>query len=118
MAAETPNWLDLLDPSPEELRRCLPGTIHPSALELLEAPAQHGDEPRPQLAGHGDYVFGTFLVPVAVREEDRIYYQEIDLVLTLDTIVTVRKTPEGGEPFKIEDVKEAVRPGDPPGMIG
>ena len=29
-----------------------------------------------------DYVFGVFLVPICVREEDRVFYQEVDLVAT------------------------------------
>ncbi len=33
---------------------------------------------------------------VAVPEEDLVYYQEVDFVLTRQRIVTVRKTP--GEP--------------------
>ena len=50
-------------------------------------------------------------------EEDRIYYQEIDLVLTKDKAVTVRKTPENGEPFRIERCRAVVRASDPPGLI-
>jgi len=62
-------------------------------------------------------VFGILLVAVAVPEEDRVYYQEIDVVLTKDKAITVRKTPEKGEPFDIERVKAVVHPEDGPGMI-
>jgi magnesium transporter len=110
-------WVDLLDPTPAELHDALPQHIHESALELLSAPPKHEDEPRPRLEGQGEYVFGILLVAVAVPEEDRIYYQELDLVLTKDAAVTVRKTPEQGEPFRIERCRQVVRPGDPPGMI-
>src|ERR1051325_11448951 len=68
------------------------------AMEQLLAPAQHEDEPRPKLESQGDYVFGQFLVPVLVTEEDEVFYQEIDLVITREAIVTVRKTPEDGRP--------------------
>lgn len=91
-------WFDLLDPTREELDARLPTEAHDRAIEQLLAPTQHADEPRPKLESHGDYVFGVFLVPVAVTEEDALYYQEIDLVLTRDVLVTVRKTPEGGRP--------------------
>ena len=65
---------------------------------LLEAPA-HDDEPRPTLRGHGNYIFGIFLLAQArARREDSIYYQQIGLVITHDTLLTVRKTPPGGLP--------------------
>ena len=89
-------WIDLLDPTAEELRAHAPRELEETALELLLAPPQHDDEPRPTLQGHGDYVFGVLLLPVAVPEEDRVFYQEVDLVLTHDTLLTVRKTPPGG----------------------
>ena len=54
----------------EELDAKLPREVHDRALEQLLAPAQHDDEPRPKLESHGDYVFGVFLVPVVVSEED------------------------------------------------
>jgi magnesium transporter len=91
-------WIDLLDPSPEELRAKAPRELEDTALAQLLAPPEHEDEPRPTLVGHGDYVFGIFLVVVALPEEDSVYYQEVDLVLTHDTLLTVRKTPPGGRP--------------------
>jgi magnesium transporter len=91
-------WIDLLDPSRQELEAKMPSEVHERAVEQLVAPAQHADEPRPKLESHGDYVFGVFLVPVAVNDEDTLYYQEVDLVMTRDVLVTVRKTPEGGRP--------------------
>src|SRR5947208_1252852 len=91
-------WIDLLDPSKEQLHGCLTGDIHERALEQLLAPAQHEDEPRPKLESHGDYVLGIFLVAVILREEDLVYYQEVDVVLTRDRLVTIRKTAEGGRP--------------------
>ena len=53
-------------------------------------------DPRPKLEAHGDYIFGVFLVAVAVPEDDLVYYQEVDLVLTEAAAVTVRKTPAQG----------------------
>ncbi len=112
------NWIDLLDPSGDELREQAPKDLEETALELLEAEPKHEDEPRPTLQGHGDYVFGVFLVAVAIPEEDCVYYQEIEVVLTHDTIMTVRKTPPGGRPpYDPSSVREAVRPDDEPGMI-
>jgi magnesium transporter len=111
-----PEWIDLLDPSPDELRRHLPPNIHPRALEQLLAPAKHDDEPRPKLEGHGTYVFGVFLVPALVPTEDRIYYQEIDLIGTREGLLTIRKTPERGEPFDITEARASCRPDEGTGM--
>jgi magnesium transporter len=110
-------WIDLIDPTPEELREKLPRDIHDSALELLLAPAQHTDEPRPTLQGHGDYIFGVFLVAVEVRDEDRVFYQEIDVVVTHDVLVSVSKTPPGEKPYDPRPAREACRPDDSAGMM-
>jgi magnesium transporter len=91
-------WIDLLDPDEAELRKALPAEIHERALEQLLRPARHDDEPRPRLEGQDHYVFGVFLVPVVITAEDAMYYQEIDLVMTRDALVTVRKQPEHGRP--------------------
>jgi magnesium transporter len=106
-------WIDLLDPDEARLREVLPPQIHPRALEQLLTPARHGDEPRPRLEGHDQYVFGVFLVPIALREEDRVFYQEIDLVATRERVVTVRKDPERGHACDLSPARESVdRAGD------
>jgi magnesium transporter len=115
MAAE---WIDLLDPTPDELRAKAPRELEETARELLTAEPAHEDEPRPTLQGHGDYVFGVFLLAVVIPDEDHVYYQEIGLVITRDTLLTVRKTPPGGRPpYDPSAVREAVRPDDSAGMI-
>jgi magnesium transporter len=110
-------WIDLLDPSERELQDALPEAVHERALETLLRPARHDDEPRPRLEGHNRYVFGIFLVPICVREEDRVFYQEVDLIATRERVVTVRKTPERGHPFDPTPAREAVEPGDRGGVI-
>ncbi len=111
-------WIDLLDPTPEELRAKAPRELGETALALLLAKPQHEDEPRPTLQGHGDYVFGVFLLARALLEEDAICYQEIDVVVTADTLLTVRKTPlDGRHPYDTERVRSTVRDSDSPGMI-
>lgn len=112
------NWIDLLDPSDEELRTQAPRALEESARKLLLADPQHEDEPRPTLQGHGAYVFGVFLVAVAIPDENEMYYQEVDLVVTADTLVTVRKTPaDGRPPYDPEEVRRAVHDSDSTGMI-
>jgi magnesium transporter len=100
-------WIDLLDPTREELLEDAPVKLHPRAVDRLLRPAEAEHEPRPTLESHGDYVFGVLLVAVAVPEEDRVLYQEIDLVLTPEVALTVRKTPPGEEPFDLAEVQKA-----------
>src|SRR5919109_397329 len=101
-------WVDLLDPTPEELARHLPPSIHGRALERLQAPLRHDDEPRPRLESHGDYIYGVFIVPVCRRREDKVFYQEVDLLVTTDVAITVRKTPGGDRPFDGAHIGERV----------
>ena len=111
-------WIDLVDPSLDELRDKAPRELEETAVARLLEPPQHEDEPRPTLQGHGDYVFGTFLVAVADRAQDSVYYQEIDVVLTHDTLLTVRKTPPGGKPAcDVGIVRKGVKPDDSAGMM-
>ena len=111
-------WIDLLDPSAEELRAKAPKELEDTAIKQLLAPPEHEDDPRPTLQGHGDYIFGIFLVVVAVPDEDTVFYQEIDVVLTHDTLLTVRKTPPGGRPacdFTL--LNKVQKPGESAGMM-
>jgi len=100
-------WIDLLDPSRDELLAATPVPLHPRALERLSAPSRVDQDPRPTFEPHGDYVFGVLLVPVGVPEDDRVFYQELDLVLTPETALTVRKTPPGEQPFDLGALEAA-----------
>jgi magnesium transporter len=105
-------WIDLVDPTEDELRAQLPEHVHVTALRALLAPHVHDDEPRPRVESHGDYVLGVFLLPVAVPEQDRIYNQEIDFVATENTFVSVSKTPPGEQAFDPKPAKDACRASD------
>jgi len=111
-------WVDLLDPTKEELKAHAPRELEETALEVFLDRPEHDDEPRPTLQGHGDYIFGNFLAARAATNEDKIYYQEVGLVITCESILTVRKTPAGGfPPFDMDDVRRIVRESDSTGMI-
>ena len=117
MTEARPQWIDLVDPSEDELRAHLPESIHATAIAALLEPHVHDDEPRPRIESHGDYVLGILLLPVEVPKEDRLYYQEIDFVVTRDTLVSVSKTPPGEEPFDPKPAKEACKAHDDVGMF-
>jgi magnesium transporter len=117
VAATDPRWIDLVDPDEEELRKHLSGQLHETARTTLLARHDHDNEPRPRIVSHGDYVLGIFLVPVAVPDEDRVYYQELDFVATPERLVSVSKTPPGEEAFDPKPAKEACRSDDDVGMF-
>jgi magnesium transporter len=87
----TPRWLDLVDPTREELESALPPGVDPDVIEELLAATPPGREPHPILEGHGSYVFGVVVVMSPVTADD-LPYQEIDFVATPDRLVTVRKS--------------------------
>jgi magnesium transporter len=111
-------WIDLLDPTAEALIAHLPESVHARAMEQLLAPSTHDDEPRAKLESHGDYVFGVLLVAVDVPDEDLVYYQELNLVLTREGLLTVRKTPpDGRPPYDPAPAQLACRDHDSIGMV-
>src|SRR5262249_35915820 len=111
-------WIDLLDPTKEELRAKSPRDLEETAFEVLLDRPEHDDEPRPTLQGHGDYIFGNFLAARAETDKDTIYYQEVGLVITCESILTVRTTPGSGfPPFDMDGVRRVVRQSDSTGMI-
>jgi magnesium transporter len=93
-------WVDLLDPTEEELRAKLPADVHADAIQRLLAPLEHDSEPRPRFEGRRSYVFAIMLAPVCA--DDEVYFQEVDLILTRDALVTVRKTSAHGRPIELE----------------
>ena len=100
-------WIDLLDPTHEELLAETPVQLHERAVaQLLQEPDERRSA-RPTIESHTEYVLGILLIAVVVEDEDRVFYQEVDFVVTPETILTVRKTPLGEKPFSLDAVHEA-----------
>jgi magnesium transporter len=117
---EPVNWLDLLDPDRPQIEHAVDVELHPRARDQLLAPGSGEDDaPRPALESHGSYIFGVFLVAVVDAAGDRVYDQEVDLVLTHDRVVTVRKTPPNGAAFDCRAIHEMHGAGHvrSPGMV-
>ncbi len=93
-------WIDLLDPNLDELRAKLPADVHQDAIQRMLAPTVHDDEPRPRFEGRHTHVFGILLAPVCI--EGAVHFREVDLIVTRDLLITVRKTPEQGPPIEFE----------------
>lgn len=89
-------WTDLVDPTREEVLAVLPVHIDPEVVETLVARPSEGRVPRPLVESHGAYVFGVLMPALPLPDENRIVYQEVDVVATPTLLVTVRKTPSGG----------------------
>jgi magnesium transporter len=110
-----PQWIDLVDPDEETLQAAMPTRVHEVAWNRIHRPARPGDEPRPRLEAQGDYVFGVLAFPLMTH--DGMIFQEVDVVATLETLLTIRKTPPGHTPCEFDDVRNtALRDGTPPGM--
>jgi magnesium transporter len=110
-------WIDLVDPTREEVLQALPAHVDPEVVEVLAARSEEGRRPRPLLEGHGAYVFGVLVAMLPFPEEDRISYQEIDIVATPELLVTVRKTPPDGVAFDPGAVRPAAEAGGPVGLL-
>jgi magnesium transporter len=84
----------------------------------LLAPHRHRDDPRPALEGHGDYVFGVFLVPLLL-DDATVLYREVDIVAAQDLVLTVRKTADVYGPFDCAAARELHTAGlvQSPGMV-
>jgi magnesium/cobalt transport protein CorA len=102
-------WIDLLDPTAEELRAKLPPAVDDDAVERLVAPTVHDDEPRPRFEGRHTYVFGILLAPLCVQGD--VHFREVDLIVTREELFTVRKTPQKGPPIELE-LPSGVRAGE------
>jgi magnesium transporter len=107
-ASVAERWLELLDPTKDEIVQALPKGVDDRIVDVLAA--KSGERQRPWLEGHGDYVFAVLVAMAPLPDEDRIESQEIDLVATADRLVVVRKTPPEGEPWHhrcLETAKDA-----------
>jgi len=108
-------WIDLCDPDAATLQAALPAGIHDVTRSRISRPAARDDEPRPRLEARGDYIFGVLAFPVLTNEG--AVFQEVDVIATLDVLVTVRKTPPGHAPCEFDDARNAaLRSGAAPGM--
>jgi magnesium transporter len=114
----TVDWIDLVDPDRATIEAAIGRTLHPRALDQLLAPHRHRDDPRPTLEGHGDYVFGVFLVP-QLLDDSTVLYREVDVVAAQDIVVTVRKSADPHGPFDCAAARELHSAGhvQSPGMV-
>jgi Mg2+ and Co2+ transporter CorA len=108
-------WLDLVDPSREEVLASLPVRVDPDVVETLVAAPNDGARVRPMLESHGGYVLGVFLDALPFPDEDRVGYREVDVVAMPELLLTVRKSsPEARawEPTPLQAAPEGTPAGE------
>jgi magnesium transporter len=88
-------WIDLVDPTSDEVLKALPVHIDPQVVELLASKRSEERSPRPVIEGHGAYVFGILAFAHPLPEENRIAYHEVDFIATDGLVATVRKSLSG-----------------------
>ena len=98
-------WIDLVDPTSEEILHAVPATLDPTAVEILSSPgvAHHGA--RPMLEAHGGYVLAVLAYPYVHASDRRIEYLELDILATPTTFVAVRKSGAGGTLAPIDAIE-------------
>lgn len=93
------------DPAhPDEVSRVedlLGTTLDDRTKRYLAAPSGSGEKAVARFHSvDGRYIFGAIAVPRLVREEDRVVYEEVDVLLTESGFATIRKRhPEHGSMF-------------------
>ena len=86
-------WIDLVDPDAAAIEAAVATDVLPLDVQRLLRPTRVDTQPRPRLAAHGNYVFGVLVLPTSDAGDGSVTCHEIDVVATLDRLVTVRKTP-------------------------
>jgi Mg2+ and Co2+ transporter CorA len=110
-------WIDLVDPTREEILHALPVPLDPEAVEMLAEAAGDGRSVRPLLEGHGSYVLAVFTRPRARPSEGRVEYLELDVVATPTAIVTVRKTGPRGDLAPVDGIGALIDADASPGEV-
>jgi magnesium transporter len=107
-------WIDLCDPSEQDLRAVLPPGIHDLTLLRILKPAT-SEEPRPRLEVRDRYIFGVLVIP-SINDDDGFVAHEVDLVATPEKLITVRKSPPGENACEFDAARDtAVRQDASPG---
>jgi len=88
-------WIDLVDPTPDELLQAVPQLDH-GAAEILASGVSDGRDTRPFLESDGAAVAGLLLIPLQIEDESRFVYLELGVVATQDVLVTVRRSDREG----------------------
>ena len=93
----TERWVELLDPTREQIAAALPEEVGDEILDDLADEPSH--RPRPRIEARGSFVFGVLVAMAPVPGTARVENREVCFVATAERLVVVRKTPPAGEPW-------------------
>ena len=110
-------WIDLVDPTREDVLQAIATPLDPDAIEMLVAPAGDGRGARPLLEAHGNYVLAVLAHPRAHPSEDRVEYLELDIVATPTVVMTVRKAGARGDLAPVNGISARVESDGSPGSV-
>jgi Mg2+ and Co2+ transporter CorA len=88
-------WIDLVDPTADEIDDALDVPVDPGILDVLFAPPSRAV--RASVERHGDAVVAVLTVPTPAPDGLEVAYLELDVVATRGAVLTVRKTGPAGE---------------------
>ena len=93
----TVQWIDLVDPTREEILHAVATALDPDAVEVLVSPQVPGRVVRPSVEAHGGYALVVLAYPRLDPVADVVEYLELDIVATPNVLLTVRKSGPRGE---------------------
>jgi magnesium transporter len=109
-------WIDLVDPTREEILQAVASPLDPDAVEMLANPAAERG-PRPLLEAHGGYVLAVLSRPTVYPTGRPVAYFEIDLVASPNVVVTIRQSGPRGELAPVDGIAARVESGASSGAI-
>jgi magnesium transporter len=99
------HWIDLVDPTRDAILQATTGVGLPSdTIDRLAAPAGDDYGLMPLLETHDGCLVAVLSYPVPASGEDRADYLELDVVASLDAIVTIRKSGASGALAPVDGV--------------
>ena len=110
-------WIDLVDPTQEEILQVVAVSLDPHAVEVLASPAVAGRGARPTLEAHGGYVLAVLAYPRIHPTEHRVEYLELDVLATPTAVLTVRKSGEHGDVAPVDAIAARAEAGAPCGAL-
>jgi magnesium transporter len=113
----TANWIDLVDPTREEILQAVAIPLDPDAVEMLLNPVGGERGARPMLEAHGGYVLAVLSRPSVAPGGNRVEYFELDLVASPSVVVTIRHSGRQGALAPVDGIAVRVAAGASSGEI-
>jgi Mg2+ and Co2+ transporter CorA len=99
------HWIDLVDPSRDEILQATSRSELPSGIvDRIASPADADRVPMPLLEAHGNCVVAVLAYPMSAPGTERARYLELDIVARTETFVTIRKTSASGALAPVDGV--------------